>query len=274
MAQQYKIDNNGAAPSAEEFEEMRKLAISASSANYNTNMALLLATNKIQFGNLFNKFSPANKFARELLEESSERLLVVEGKTFNKVYQKGITGAYGQLGKIAKDFGKREALYQGGKAFAKDALRFEITEGIQENMQEASASAWKDYYANKYAGIETSLGEVFGEGISEQFTKQGFKTFMMGAITGSVVRMPTALASRSLEKLQDKAISAGYKNDVANDPVKQAQKQFEEGINTLNNFMKKAGEKSFDSNITISNINFKYKDDNVLKEFSLEVNKD
>lgn len=31
--------------------------------------------------------------------------------------------------------------------------------------------------------------------------------------------------------------------------------------------------KSFDSNITISNINFKYKDDNVLKEFSLEVNK-
>jgi hypothetical protein len=247
MVREHKAKNGGENPTPEEFQMMQEQASKAAGANYNTNIAILLGSNKIQFGNLFNKFSPANKFARELLEESSERLLVVEGKTFNKVYQKGITGAYGQLGKIAKDFGKREALYQGGKAFAKDALRFEVTEGIQENMQEASASAWKDYYANKYAGIETSLGEVFGQGISDQFTKQGFKTFMMGAITGSVVRMPTALASRSLEKLQDKAISAGYKNDVANDPVKQAQKQFEEGINTLNNFMKKAGEKSFDA---------------------------
>ena len=248
MVREHKAKNGGENPTPEEFQMMQEQASKAAGANYNTNIAILLGSNKIQFGNLFSKFSPANKFARELLEESSERLLTVEGRTFSKVYQKGITGAYGQIGKIAKDFGKREALYQGGKAFAKDALKFEITEGIQENMQEASASAWKDYYANKYAGIETSLGEVFGQGISDQFSKQGFKTFMMGAITGSVVRMPTALASRSLEKLQDKAISAGYKNDVANDPVKQAQKQFEEGINTLNNFMKKAGEKSFDSN--------------------------
>ena len=247
MVREHKAKNNGENPTPEEFQMMQEQASKAAGANYNTNIAILLGSNKIQFGNLFSKFSPANKFARELLEESSERLLTVEGRTFSKVYQKGITGAYGQLGKIAKDFGKREALYQGGKAFAKDALKFEITEGIQENMQEASASAWKDYYANKYAGIETSLGEVFGQGISDQFSKQGFKTFMMGAITGSVVRLPTALASRSLEKLQDKAISVGYKNDVANDPVKQAQKQFEEGINTLNNFMKKAGEKSFDA---------------------------
>jgi subfamily B ATP-binding cassette protein MsbA len=43
--------------------------------------------------------------------------------------------------------------------------------------------------------------------------------------------------------------------------------------NTIPNDKNAIIKKSFDSNITISNINFKYKDDNVLKEFSLEVNK-
>lgn len=250
MVQEYRMKNNGENPTPEEFAKMQQNASSAAGANYNTNLAILLGTNKIQFGNLFTKFSPANKFARELLEESSERILAVEGKAFSKVYQKGITGAYGQLGNIAKDFGKREALYQFGKAFAKDALRFEVSEGIQENLQEASASAWKDYYANKYAGIEKSLGEVFEAGIGEQFTKQGFKTFVMGAITGTIVRMPTALASRGLEKLQNAAISSAYKGDAANDPVKQAQTQFKQSIDKLNGFLKSAGDRSFDHNTT------------------------
>lgn len=43
--------------------------------------------------------------------------------------------------------------------------------------------------------------------------------------------------------------------------------------NTIPNDKNALIKNSFDSNITISNINFKYKDDNVLKEFSLEVNK-
>lgn len=248
MVQEYRMRNNGENPTPAEFAKMQENASNAAGANYTTNMWILMGTNKIQFGNLFNKFSPANKFARELLEESSERILSVEGRAFSKVYQKGITGAYGQLGNIAKDFGKREALYQFGKAFAKDALRFEVSEGIQENLQEASASAWKDYYANKYAGIEKSMGEVFQAGLGEQFTKQGLKTFVMGAITGSIVRMPTVLASKGLEKLQNAAISSKFKNDAANDPVKQAQIQFKESIDKLNGFLKSAGERSFDHN--------------------------
>ncbi len=43
--------------------------------------------------------------------------------------------------------------------------------------------------------------------------------------------------------------------------------------NTIPNDKNALIKNSFDSNITLSNINFKYKDDNVLKEFSLEVNK-
>ena len=248
MVQEYRMKNNGENPTPEEFAKMQENASNAAGANYNTNLLILMGTNKIQFGNLFTKFSPANKFARELLEESSERILAVEGKAFSKVYEKGITGAYGQLGKIAKDFGRREALYQFGKAFAKDALRFEVSEGIQENLQEASASAWKDYYASKYAGIEKSMGEVFQAGLGEQFSKQGLKTFVMGAITGTIVRMPTVLTSKGLEKLQNAAISSAYKGDAANDPVKQAETQFKESINRLNDFLKSAGDRSFDHN--------------------------
>ena len=242
MAQQYKIDNDGATPSAEEFEEMRKLAISASSANYNTNMALLLATNKIQFGNLFNRFLPANKFMTEV----AENLLVVEGKAGSGIFRKnGFFGAYGLLGKVGKEFGKKEAAYQFSKAFAKDFFKFQVSEGIQENMQETSAAAWKDYYAGQYNSTEMSLSEAFGAGASEQFTKQGLKTFLMGALTGSLISIPTAITSKSLEAANRAVINRQYANNPGANLLVTAEAQLDKDLELLNTSFKQLKEGKF-----------------------------
>jgi hypothetical protein len=242
MAQQYKIDNNGAVPSPEEFEEMRKLAISASSANYNTNMALLLATNKIQFGNLFNRFVPANKF----MSDVAENLLVVEGKAGTGIFRKdGFLGAYGLIGKVGKEFGKKEAAYQFSKAFAKDFFKFQVSEGIQENMQETSAAAWKDYYAGQFNSTEMSLSEAFGEGASEQFTKQGLKTFLMGALTGSLISIPTAITSKSLEAANRAVINRQYANNPGSNPLIAAEAQLDKNLEMLNASFKQLKEGKF-----------------------------
>jgi hypothetical protein len=244
MAQQYKIDNNGAVPSPEEFEEMRKLAISASSANYNTNMALLLATNKIQFGNLFNRFVPANKY----MSEVAENLLVVEGKAGTGIFRKdGFLGAYGLIvsGKVGREFGKKEAAYQFSKAFAKDFFKFQVSEGIQENMQETSAAAWKDYYAGQFNSTEMSLSEAFGEGASEQFTKQGLKTFLMGALTGSLISIPTAITSKSLEAANRAVINRQYANNPGSNPLIAAEAQLDKNLDILNTSLKQLKEGKF-----------------------------
>lgn len=235
MVKQYSIDNNGAVPNAQEFETMRSQAMKASSSNYNTNMALLLATNKIQFGNLFNKFIPANKFMSEVAED----ILKVEGKAGRGFFkQSGFFGTYGALGQVAKEFGKKEAAWQFSKAFAKDFLKFEVTEGIQENLQETSAAAWRDYYAGQVNGVPMSLGEAFGEGFSEQFTKQGMKTFLMGALTGSIIRIPTAGFSKAIDATNRAVVNKAYKENPEANPYKMAEAQLDKDIATMNSTFK------------------------------------
>jgi hypothetical protein len=245
MVQQYKVDNDGQVPTAKEFENMRSLAMNASASNYNTNMAILLATNKLQFGTLFNKFLPASM----IVGESAEQILKVEAKGLTQLYKKGFTGAYGLTAQVARDFGKKEAAYQFGKAFFKDALKFEVVEGLQENLQETTASGWRDYYAGQMNGTKYTLSQAFGKGAEEQFTKQGLKTFLMGALTGSIIRLPTAVATRTLDKANAAAMSRQYKGDEANNPVKKAEKQLDDDIKTLNTLFRQAKEGKFEQKV-------------------------
>ena len=246
MVKQYQVDNEGAVPTAEEFEEMRSLAMQASTANYNTNLGLLLATNKLQFGNLFNRFIPANKF----MTEAAENVMVINSKAGQALINKsGFFGSYGVLGKVAREFGKKEAAWQFSKAFTKDFLKFEVSEGLQENLQETSATAWRDYYAGQFNGLETSLSDAFGKGVSEQFTKQGLKTFLMGAFTGSLIRVPTALASSSFEAANRALINREYAKTPELNPYKRAEEQFKKDLEIQNALFKQAKEGSFKEKI-------------------------
>jgi len=244
MVQDYQANNDGKVPSSAEFEQMKQLANKASAANYNTNMALLLATNKIQFGNIFNKFIPANKF----MSEAAENILKVERKGLSQVYRKGAMGTFGVAGQIAEDFGKREAAYQIGKSMFKNTfLKFSLSEGIQENLQETSAAAWRDYYASQFEGTGTTLKEAFGEGISEQFTKQGLKTFLMGAVTGTLISGPTRLATGAMDAAQRAAINRQYKDNPQDNPLTQQEAQLDADLMTQNAILKQVAQGKFEN---------------------------
>src|SRR5690606_15614365 len=106
---------------------------------------VLMATNQLQFGNLFNRYTPSNRVMRDLLQSGDDRIIEVSTKGLTQVYRKGKMGTMGALGKIAKDFGKKEAMYQLGKSFVKNVGKFQVSEGIQENIQETSGEAWRNY---------------------------------------------------------------------------------------------------------------------------------
>ena len=245
LVQNHRNEYNGDNPNELQFEEMRKLSMESSGANYKTNMAILLATNKLQFGNMFNKFLPANKTMRELVEATKDNLLLVEKNGLKKFYKKGFAGAYGLTGQIARDFGKKEASYQIGKAFFRDMTRFELVEGLQENLQSISANGWKDYYVGQYQKSNSVLGESFGKAFEEEISKQGLKTFLMGALTGTLVRLPVHMTTKGLEAASNKITERQYAKNPEENPVERVRKQFDKDIETLNTFFKQTEERTF-----------------------------
>ena len=230
------------------FKSMSDYAMKAAGANYNTNLAILLATNHITFGNMWNRFNPGVKWLGDMLKEQGGKAITVGGlkdigdgtvKKLWKVYQKGLTGTFGVAYDVAKDYGVPKALAVLGKSTLKSMTRFEITEGIQELLQETSTSAWVSYYANQSNGLRTNLAEAFEEGAMEQWSKQGLKIFLMGAFTGTMMRGPMNLGSMSIEKLQQYAqdrthIAQGGTKETT--PWRVAEQQTKDNIKDLNEF--------------------------------------
>jgi hypothetical protein len=254
MVNQYRADHDGENPSATEFTKMETLALKSASSNYNTNLGILLVTNRFQFGSLFNRFAGANKWTKEILQEGAQNALGVNrmwksSNLLGKVYQKGFMGTYGLLGKISKDFGRKQALYEFGKQFSKDLLRFEIVEGLQENMQEMSGAAWKYYYAGQYNGYKYTIGQAFDKGLDEQFTKQGFRTFLQGALTGSLIRPVTHTVGKFTNYMNEKAMERSYRDNPAENPYVKMKEQLKRDINLQNDLMGQMSAKKFEDNV-------------------------
>ena len=225
------------------FTKMRDAAGKASFANYGTNLAILLATNKIQFGSLFSRMGIAGKYAKEIIEDGGSTLLVKNiskkaGAKAAKVYNtSGFFGFYGKLGKISKDFSKKQALYEVGKRQLKGIGRFEVTEGLQENLQETSNAAWRDYYAGQVNGVNMTLTKAFESGLAEQFTKQGFRTFLQGALTGSFMRLPVHITQSATQAVNEYAVSKAYEARGQESPMSKYKQSVDTDINTVNDFI-------------------------------------
>lgn len=180
---------NGTEPLGQDLEDIKKNAMQLATVDFGTNVALLGIMNKIQWGNLPGNFgfesAAINKVKNSLAIDAAELGIIKAGTgKATKFYQKGFLGTIGLLPKIASDFTKKEAAWELGKSMIKGLTRIEVTEGIQENLQEITSIGLKDYYADLYNSNVASWGDSFNEAVNSQFTKQGAKTFLMGALTG------------------------------------------------------------------------------------------
>lgn len=189
----YKEQNNGEAPSGAALQDIKNLAMQSATADFSTNVAILAISNKIQFGNLLGKFAVdtrtvsalRNVIAGDLASKAGVLAVQTAGKT--QLYQKGLLGTFGLSLKIAGDFGKKQAAWEVGKSALRGVTRFQVSEGLQENLQEGTNEFLIDYYADLYKNDVASWGKSFEEAVDSQLSKQGFKVFMMGAMTGMFV---------------------------------------------------------------------------------------
>lgn len=199
------LDKNGKDPTGYDLQNIRDNAMKAAGTGYATNMAVLAVMNKIQFGNIFRKFGVDSKYMNLLNNESSRYMAVLgkdkAGKMLAKTYTRGYFGAISNAGDIKRLFGNAVLAKEITRDFIKGASKFELTEGIQENIQEGTNNALKKHYADLYNNDVASWSDSFQEGVDSQATKTGFKTFLQGAITGFFVSPITGAASALSDKL-------------------------------------------------------------------------
>lgn len=235
MLQDYK--NKGYNIDEYDFNKMQELSFESSLKTYNTNLAILGLTNKIQFGTLFNKM-PMHKtwLTRNIMGNSLEGIHTVSRKGVSKIYNtSGLFGGTRTLFKIGKDFGWRKAGIESIKLFGKDFLKFDLVEGLQEIMQETTSKAWADYYSNQYYNAEKSIGTAFGDALGSMWSKEGLKIFVHGAMAGGMIKIPTHVMNNVLEYIQIKTTDRQY--GKKENPYRQARKRKQEDIDFLNDLM-------------------------------------
>ena len=211
------VDLNGKRPDAAAVENINKAAMQAADKNFNFNTAVLAVSNRIMFDNIFKNNKVMSQILSKYgLDEAVENRIKVMGKIkgTNRMaphyYETGMLGGVGAFKKVAADFGKAKAFQVAGGSLLKGMARMEVTEGIQELLQEGSNVYFQDYYSNVYnASINPDYepeGDSFNKAVKSQLNMQGVKTFMSGALTGLIIHGPTALSGRALKYGNDKVI--------------------------------------------------------------------
>lgn len=235
MLQDYK--NKGYNIDEYDFNKMQELSFESSLKSYNSNLAILGLTNRIQFGTLFNKM-PMHKtwLTRNIMGNSLEGIHTVSRKGVSKIYNtSGLFGGTRTLFKIGKDFGWRKAGTESIKLFGKDFLKFDLVEGLQEIMQETTSKAWADYYSDQYYNAEKSISTAFGDALGSMWSKEGLKIFVHGAMAGGMIKIPTHVMNNVLEYTQIKTTDRQY--GQKENPYRQAKKRKQEDIDFLNDLM-------------------------------------
>ena len=188
-----ELNRTGQAPAADKIERMKGLSMDAAHDNFWVNSGILMVSNRIQFDNLFKKFSVGRAILGEEAGYAND-VMRVAGKTkageeLTKVYEKGALGSIGVYKDIAKDFGVKKAAWEVAVPTAKNLFKWETSEGLQEVFQDLSNNTMQNYYYDLYHGVK---GANYSDSLSkavqqEKQGNQGLKTFLMGALTGRLI---------------------------------------------------------------------------------------
>jgi len=205
LVKEYKSQNPGKEPVGADLEQIEKYATDAMNTRFGINMALLTASNTIQFGNLFKSFTSA---------------------------QKGLTGQLtrdiDEIGKIGLKegsidvFEKKGAQTISGKIWesVQPKLPNILAEGVyEEGGQYAAEKGTYDYFTRKYKNLsdpinkdnwQTTVEAVDStvKGLKDQFgTDEGLENMIVGAISamltgGAMSRIDKAKGEGSDARLQ------------------------------------------------------------------------
>lgn len=242
------VAKNGTDPSQEEMSKMLDLANDAATNGFGVNVAVLGVMNRLQFGNMMSHFVPDTSLVRALKDEVADTIAVSGvkgGEKLTQLYSRGMMGRLGILPQVARDFGTATAAKELGVGLLRGGIAgTSVLEGIQENIQEGTTMFLKDYYSGVYNNDPRSFGDSFKDALGAQFTTEGARTFLMGAVTGMFIhptmRAGTAAYSAvadqfttSKEERQERAKTLSQQIEAMNNILKDPKRVLDENIKNI-----------------------------------------
>lgn len=184
LLEQYKINNVGKEPTGADLDEINEYATDAMNTRFGINMALLTASNAIQFGNLFKAFTSAGKGITGAVVKDLEdvgRIGLKEGSidVFEEKAVKSIS----------------DKVWQSVRPKVANIL----TEGVyEEGGQYAAEKGTYDYFTRKYKDLRdpynvsgwnnaNEIIEATTKGLADQFgTSEGIQNMLIGSISALI----------------------------------------------------------------------------------------
>nr|MCH9793664.1 hypothetical protein [Planctomycetota bacterium] len=202
------IETGMALKSAENFgepvtsEQMSEIESRANESAFYTslvNTPILLLTNDLVLGNSLGGFQKSfNRLTKQNLKGLPSKLIKTGNKDVPFEYVgDGFKGLMTSIGKAGVKGNVQKIAGNGLRFFAAN-----FGEGIQEVSQEAISAGTKAYYTglleDPLAGGIGLFDSAVGSAIDEQFSGQGFETFMSGFLMGGIVQGPQKLFFQGL----------------------------------------------------------------------------
>jgi len=181
-------NKEGRLPNEEEAGKIFQAAQQAGNTTLLTNIPAIYWTNRITFGdNLFRGFRPLAKLEKEYITAAGSKI------GFNEKLAKAGKDPFSFIETNFKNAAK--SLYN-PRIYAKTGIKYfkaNLSEGLQESMQEVISGASSDYYKSIYqdpskANTDNMIGSVLTN-TAKQFTAQGFETFMGGFLMGGLMQV-------------------------------------------------------------------------------------
>ena len=255
------IRDGGEFPDATVMAKINKEAAQAAANGKAVNTGLIYATNRISFGNVFNKYMPSK--LRSGVTQLAGGKLVKNFKTkgFDAIKGGGIFDY-----KLAINSAKYtyKNLNKAPLAFAKGAAKYSranVGEGIQEYFQEviqdAESTMAKDRYTGALAGgawqdalSNNEYMNQYSKSLDKYMSEEGAEVFTGGFIMG-LFAGPFSRGTQSITKeigkhskyLYDKE---GYLKDMADNKSGKTEKRFQEEVDRFNAMTNHEQEKLFD----------------------------
>ena len=204
---------NNRAPDEKEIKDMQALAKKGSLETFYTNAGLIYLTNKITFNNITGPRGGIRNFMQSTMDD----IYTIGSRAGEK--------NFGDIGKILYDNTKKEFVFRannlknlakswwkepGVKTLAKTVGYFKanVSEGLQENLQETIARANERYYNEAFKSSGLLKGQLYANGVNKlgykdvngifntpleyykqelgkEFSKQGAETFASGFLMGT-----------------------------------------------------------------------------------------
>lgn len=163
--EEYKKANNGLAPTGSDLQKINQAADSVGNASFLANVALLTATNYIQFPKILGSSYTAEKGMINDLSHSINDIVKVDGKWVAKETRNKFVDTFNKV---------RPYL-------------FSSAEGFEEGAQYAIGMGAKSYYGKKYNNEPTSFLDSTLTGIGETLgTDEGMKNVVIGGLSGAM----------------------------------------------------------------------------------------